>query len=281
MGDERLLWRARHVELNLRRPLVMGILNVTPDSFSDGGLHFGDAPAVAHGLRLVEEGADILDIGGESTRPGAQPVAGEEEWKRIGRVITEIGRKSDIPISVDTYKPEVARKAIRAGAVIVNDVRGLRDSEMARVVANSDAGTVIMHMQGEPATMQKHPTYTDVVAEVRTFLALQMEEAIRQKVAPEAIVLDPGFGFGKTPAHNLELLRGLGSLQDLGRPILVGVSRKSFPQGTQDRGDARRPEVALATAAIAILRGANIVRVHDVAETVRYVRMLDGLLHGS
>ena len=281
MGDERLLWRARHVELNLRRPLVMGILNVTPDSFSDGGLHFGDAPAVAHGLRLVEEGADILDIGGESTRPGAQPVAVEEEWKRIGRVITEIGRKSDIPISVDTYKPEVARKAIRAGAVIVNDVDGLRDSEMSRVVANSDAGTVIMHMQGEPATMQKHPTYTDVVAEVRTFLALQMEEAIRQKVAPEAIVLDPGFGFGKTPAHNLELLRGLGSLQDLGRPILVGVSRKSFPQGTQDRGDARRPEVALATAAIAILRGANIVRVHDVAETVRYVRMLDGLLHGS
>ncbi len=281
MGDARLLWRARHVELNLRRPLVMGILNVTPDSFSDGGLHFGDAPAVAHGLRLVEEGADILDIGGESTRPGAQPVAVEEEWKRIGRVITEIGRKSDTPISVDTYKPEVARKAIRAGAVIVNDVRGLRDSEMARVVANSDAGTVIMHMQGEPATMQKHPTYTDVVAEVRTFLALQMEEAIRQKVAPEAIVLDPGFGFGKTPAHNLELLRGLGSLQDLGRPILVGVSRKSFPQGTQDRGDARRPEVALATAAIAILRGANIVRVHDVAETVRYVRMLDGLLHGS
>ena len=281
MGDERLLWRARHVELNLRRPLVMGILNVTPDSFSDGGLHFGDAPAVAHGLRLVEEGADILDIGGESTRPGAQPVAAEEEWKRIGRVITEIGRKSDIPISVDTYKPEVARKAIRAGAVIVNDVRGLRDSEMAKVVANSNAGTVIMHMQGEPATMQKHPTYTDVVAEVRTFLALQMEEAIRQKVAPEAIVLDPGFGFGKTPAHNLELLRGLGSLQDLGRPILVGVSRKSFPQGTQDRGDARRPEVALATAAIAILRGANIVRVHDVAETVRYVRMLDGLLHGS
>jgi len=259
----------------------MGILNVTPDSFSDGGLHFGDAPAVAHGLRLVEEGADILDIGGESTRPGAQPVAVEEEWKRIGRVITEIGRKSDTPISVDTYKPEVARKAIRAGAVIVNDVHGLRDSEMARVVANSDAGTVIMHMQGEPATMQKHPTYTDVVAEVRTFLALQMEEAIRQKVAPEAIVLDPGFGFGKTPAHNLELLRGLGSLQDLGRPILVGVSRKSFPQGTQDRGDARRPEVALATAAIAILRGANIVRVHDVAETVRYVRMLDGLLHGS
>ena len=281
MGDERLLWRARHVELNLRRPLVMGILNVTPDSFSDGGLHFGDAPAVAHGLRLVEEGADILDIGGESTRPGAQPVAAEEEWKRIGRVITEIGRKSDIPISVDTYKPEVARKAIRAGAVIVNDVRGLRDSEMAKVVANSNAGTVIMHMQGEPATMQKHPTYTDVVAEVRTFLALQMEEAIRQKVAPEAIVLDPGFGFGKTPAHNLELLRGLGSLQDLGRPILVGVSRKSFPQGTQDRGDARRPEVALATAAIAILRGANIVRVHDVAETVRHVRMLDGLLHGS
>jgi len=163
----------------------------------------------------------------------------------------------------------------------VNDVRGLRDSEMARVVANSDAGTVIMHMQGEPATMQKHPTYTDVVAEVRTFLALQMEEAIRQKVAPEAIVLDPGFGFGKTPAHNLELLRGLGSLQDLGRPILVGVSRKSFLEGTQDRGDARRPGVALATAAIAILRGANIVRVHDVAETVRYVRMLDGLLHGS
>src|SRR5438093_3801046 len=213
MGGEPLTWRARHVEWRMDRTLVMGIVNVTPDSFSDGGEHFGTEVATAHALKLTEEGADILDIGGESTRPGARPVDPVEEWRRIGDVISGVAQKSDTPISVDTYKPEVARKAIRAGAVIVNDVRGLRDSEMARVVANSDAGTVIMHMQGEPATMQKHPTYTDVVAEVRTFLALQMEEAIRQKVAPEPMGLEPGLGFGKKLAHNQNFLPDPGSLQ--------------------------------------------------------------------
>src|SRR5881628_2612318 len=191
MGGEPPIWRARHVEWRIVRPLVMGILNVTPDSFTDGGKHFTAETAVAHGLRLAEEGADILDIGGESTRPGAQPVDADEEWRRVGSVIAEISRKDDVPISVDTYKPEVARKAIRAGAVIVNDVHGLRDADMVRVVGNSGAGAVIMHMQGEPATMQRHPTYTDVVAEVSAFLEQQMELAGAGDVARESLVVDP------------------------------------------------------------------------------------------
>src|SRR5438445_7684128 len=177
MGERPMILRARDVEWEFDRTLVMGIVNVTPDSFSDGGEHVTDETAVAHALRLAEEGADILDVGGESTRPGAQPVDAEEEWRRIAIVIETIDRKTDVPISVDTYKPEIARKAIRAGAVIVNDVRGLMDMEMKRVIANSGAGAVIMHMQGEPATMQENPQYEDVVAEVRAFLTRQMAAA--------------------------------------------------------------------------------------------------------
>jgi len=278
MGAEPLVWRARGVEWEVRRTLVMGVLNVTPDSFSDGGRFHDEREAVGRGLQIAEEGADLLDVGGESTRPGSQSVPAEEEWRRIGGVIEAVHRHSAIPISVDTRKPEVARRAIASGAAIVNDVTGLRDPAMAKLVAESGAGAVIMHMRGEPATMQADPRYADVVAEVTAFLAQQLESAVAAGVPREAIVLDPGIGFGKTPAHNEDLLRGLPGIRGLGRPVLVGVSRKSFLATVHPKGDTRRLEASLAAAGFAILQGADIVRVHDVVETVRYVRMLDGLL---
>ena len=278
MGDAPLVWRGKGVEWEVRRTLVMGILNVTPDSFSDGGQHFAMRAAVERGLQIAEEGADLLDIGGESTRPRSQPVAAEEEWRRIGGVIPAIRRKSAIPISVDTRKPEVARKAIEAGAAFVNDVSGLRDPAMAKLVAETGVGAVIMHMQGEPAAMQADPHYDDVVGEVRAFLARQLESAVAAGVPREAIVLDPGIGFGKTAEHNRELLRGLPRIRSLGRPVLVGVSRKSMLAEFHPEGDRRRFEASLAAAGFAVQHGANIVRVHDVGETVRYVRMLDSLL---
>jgi len=254
---------------------IMGVINVTPDSFSDGGVFEEPGAAIAHGRRLLAEGADILDVGGESTRPGSRPVDAEEEWRRIGGVIAGIRRKSDIPISVDTYKPEIARKAIRAGAVIVNDVRGLRDAEMRNVVGNSGAGAVILHMKGDPATMNDDPRYEDVAAEVQVFLTRQMAAAMAAGVARNTIAIDPGFGFGKTPAHNSELLERLGQFKALGQPVLVGVSGKSFgpdaPGGTPGRIDA-----SLEAAAFAVMRGADVLRVHDVAGTVPFVRALDG-----
>ena len=277
MADARLVWRARHVEWALDRPLVMGIVNATPDSFIDGGEHFEERAAIAHGLRLAEEGADILDVGGESTRPGARPVAAEEEWRRIGGVIAGLAAKSDIPISVDTYKPEISRKAIRAGAVIVNDVHGLRDPEMVRVVSNSGAGAVILHMQGEPATMNDDPRYADVVDEVRGFLFRRMASVMAEGVARETIVLDPGFGFGKTPEQNASLLRGLGEFHAMERPILVGVSGKSFPKDRIEKGDPRWKEASLATMAAALQAGADIIRVHDVGATVPFLRTLQSL----
>jgi len=272
MGERPMILRARDVEWELDRTLVMGIVNVTPDSFTDGGRHFGDDAAIAHGLRLAEEGADILDVGGESTRPGALPVDADEEWRRIGGVIAGIAGKTDVPISVDTYKPEVARKAIRAGAVIVNDIRGLRDLEMVRVVANSEAGVVVLHMKGEPLTMNEDPRYEDVVEEVRGFLFRQMAHAMAYGVARETIALDPGFGFGKTPDHNAALLQGLGELEAMERPLLVGVSGKSFPPTVFPGGMPDPMEASLAVASIAIQGGADIVRVHDVAQTLRGLR---------
>lgn len=272
MGEAPLLWRARDVEWELDRTLVMGVINVTPDSFLDGGKHVGEEAGIAYGLRLADEGADILDVGGESTRPGARPVDAGEEWRRIGGVIAGIARKSDTPISVDTYKPDIARRAIRSGAVIVNDVRGLRDAEMVRVVANSGVGVVIMHMQGEPATMNDNPRYGDVVSDVCSFLAHRMTKATADGVARETIVIDPGFGFGKTPAHNAALLQRLGEFRALKRPVLVGVSGKSFPRSVLGAGKVGRAEASLAAAGVAIAGGADIVRVHDVAPTVRFVR---------
>jgi len=278
MGAEPLVWRAKDIEWELRRTLVMGVLNVTPDSFSDGGRFTDERAAVERGIQIADEGADLIDVGGESTRPGAQPVPADEEWRRIGGVIAGVHRRSAIPISVDSRKPEVAAKALEAGAVVVNDVGGLQDPAMARLVAESGSAAVIMHMRGDPATMQADPRYDDVVAEVRAFLARQFASAVTAGVAREAIVLDPGIGFGKTPGHNVELLRGLETVRGLGRPVLVGVSRKSFLAKVHPKGDTRRLEASLATTGFAVQHGADIVRVHDVGETVRYVRMLDSLL---
>lgn len=257
---------------------VMGILNVTPDSFSDGG-HFLDAgEAVAHGLRLVEEGADILDVGGESTRPGAAPLSLSAEEKRVLPVIRALAGKVDVPISVDTYKPALAARALDAGASLVNDIFGLRRKGMAELVARRDVPVVIMHMQGTPRNMQHAPAYTDVVGEVHAFLHERLRSAARAGIDPEKTVIDPGIGFGKTSDDNFRLLSRLGEFRGLGRPLLLGASRKSFIGGTLDLPVDRRLEGSLAAAVVSIMNGASIIRAHDVAETVRATRIADAIL---
>jgi dihydropteroate synthase len=270
-------WRHRTGEITLDRTRVMGILNVTPDSFSDGGRYFDPETALRRGLEMVDQGADLVDIGGESTRPGSEPVSAEEEWRRIRPVIQGLAAKVDIPLSVDTMKPEVAAQAIDTGVSIVNDVSGMRDEAMVHLVAARRVGVVAMHMLGNPKTMQDHPTYADVVEEVRAFLAERIRSLEAAGVSSDAIAIDPGVGFGKALAHNLALLRHLDRLVDLGHPIVVGVSRKSFIGrfGGGEAGD--RLAGSLAAATLAVARGAQIVRVHDVAETVRAMRVADAL----
>ncbi len=261
----------------------MGVVNVTPDSFSDGGRYLASEDAIAHGRELAAQGADILDVGGESTRPGAAPVALEEELRRVLPVVEGLAG-CGVQISIDTSKAAVARAALKAGASLVNDVTALRgDPEMVQVLADSGADCCLMHMLGEPRTMQVRPHYEDVVDEVKAFLAERLEFAVREGVAEERIVLDPGIGFGKTVEHNLQLLRRLDELAALGRPLLVGTSRKSFlgrileaaPHEASGRPgptvpsespgpDARLP-ATLATCVLAYERGARILRVHDVA----------------
>jgi dihydropteroate synthase len=253
----------------------MGVLNVTPDSFSDGGRFLDPAAAIAHGLALVEEGADILDVGGESTRPGALPVGEQEELDRVLPVIAGLrAAQARARISIDTSKAAVARAALAAGAEIVNDVSALRaDPQMAAVLAESGAECCLMHMQGLPRTMQDDPRYDDVVADVRDFLAERVEFAVAAGVARERILIDPGIGFGKSEQHNLELLRRLGELAALGRPIVVGTSRKSFlgriPARVRGVTEPLPPDQRLpgtiATNVLALERGASIFRVHDVA----------------
>jgi dihydropteroate synthase len=243
----------------------MGILNVTPDSFSDGGLYRSHEAAVLRAEEMVREGAGVLDVGAESTRPGAAPVSAEEELERLLPVVATLRSRLAVPISVDTRKAEVARAVLAAGAELVNDVSALRDPAMARVVAETGAGLVLMHMRGTPETMQQNPTYADVVGEVTDELATALQAAVEAGIAPERIVVDPGIGFAKTGAHNLELLSRLGELGRLGRPILLGVSRKAF-LGTL-LGGAAPAERATATAAACVaglLQGARIFRVHDV-----------------
>ncbi|WP_137719408.1 dihydropteroate synthase [Methylobacillus flagellatus] len=256
----------KHV-LALSRPLVMGIVNVTPDSFSDGGRYAATELAVAHALKLVEEGADILDIGGESTRPGAMPVALEQELSRVIPVITALAQRVSVPISIDTYKPAVMQAAIAAGADLVNDVRALQEPGALEVVAASTAGVCLMHMQGTPATMQQEPHYTDVLTEVATFLQSRKGAATAAGIPAARIVLDPGFGFGKRSLHNLTLLQRLPQLGALGQPLLIGLSRKSvLGQITGNDVDARL-HASLAAAVIAAMKGASILRVHDVKAT--------------
>jgi len=248
--------------------VVMGVVNVTPDSFSDGGRYLDRRAAVEHGLELVAQGAAIVDVGGESTRPGAEPVPEAEELARVLPVIRGLAdARPRARISVDTAKAAVAAAALEAGAEIVNDVTALRgDPEMAGVIARAGAGCCLMHMRGEPRTMQIDPRYDDVVGEVREFLAERLRFAVRQGIDPEGIMLDPGIGFGKTTEHNLELIAGLGELAELGRPVLVGTSRKSFLGRLTGRQDpSERLAGTIATCVMAFERGASVFRVHDVA----------------
>jgi dihydropteroate synthase len=247
------------------RPLLMGIVNVTPDSFFDGGRFCDPQRAVAHALRLVEEGADLLDIGAESTRPGALPVDEQEERRRLVPVVAAVAKAVSVPISVDTSKAEVAKAAIDAGAIMVNDVTALRgDSAMIDVVAQAGAGLVLMHMQGTPDTMQHAPRYDDVVGEVAQFLAERVRFAIDHGVAKDRIVVDPGIGFGKTLGHNLDLLANLHVFTELGYPLLVGPSRKGFIGQLTDQSVEARGWGTASVLALAVEQGANILRVHDV-----------------
>lgn len=278
MAERAKVWRHRAGELALDRTRVMGVLNVTPDSFSDGGRYFRPEDAIRRGLELADQGADLVDVGGESTRPKADPVSADEEWRRVAPVLEALGRKADVPLSIDTRKPEVAGKAIDAGATIVNDVSGLRDARMLPLVARSGVGVVIMHMQGDPATMQDHPTYADVTREVRAFLEIRAREAVGTGIPPELIALDPGIGFGKSIEHNLTLLRHLDLVAELGHPVVVGVSRKSF-LGKIGAGEAgERLAGGIAAATMAVAHGAHVVRSHDVLDTVRAMRVVDAVL---
>ena len=270
------VWVCGRHTISLDRPRIMGILNVTPDSFSDGGRWLDPEAAVRRGLELVAEGADILDIGGESTRPGAAEVPVVEELRRVAPVIEALAQRVCVPLSVDTRKSGVARAALDAGAAIVNDVSALGDPEMAAVVREAGAGVVLMHMRGTPAEMQCDPQYGDVVAEVRAYLAARIEAALAAGIGRGQIVIDPGIGFGKTTAHNLALLGAVNRLAELA-PVLVGASRKRFiGEITGASADGRLPG-SLAVALWSLLRGAAILRVHDVSATCAAVKMAGAL----
>ena len=276
-----MIWRIRGRDYDLAcRGWIMGIVNVTPDSFSDGGLFSSPESACEHGLRLVEEGAEILDIGGESTRPAADAVSEEEELRRVIPAIRGIRKASDVLISIDTSKAGVAQAALDEGADIVNDISGLRaDPQMPHVVARARAGAVIMHMQGTPRTMQCSPQYDDVVNDVKDFFRHAIQHAIDCAIDPMNIALDPGIGFGKSPAHNRELLRRLDEFSEFGRPLAIGVSRKSFLGwlvGSTEIADRFWPGVALTC--FSRERGARILRVHDVKPHTEALRMTEAML---
>jgi dihydropteroate synthase len=263
-------------KLDLSRPLIMGIVNATPDSFSDGGLYLHRDAALAHAQQLIAEGADILDIGGESTRPGARPVSIQEEMDRVLPIIEELSDAA-VPISIDTFKPEVMTAAIAAGAQMVNDINALQDAAAMNAVAASHAAVCLMHKQGHPQTMQEQPVYQDVVAEVGAFLSERISAAEAAGIQRDRIVIDPGFGFGKTLAHNLALLRELNKLAELGVPVLAGLSRKSMLGALTGREALQRLPASVAAALIAVQRGASIVRVHDVRATVDALTVLNAV----
>ncbi len=264
--------------LDLTTPVVMGIVNVTPDSFSDGGRYCSPEAAVEDGLRLVGDGAAILDVGGESTRPGARPVSVAEEMDRVLPVIEGLAAATEVPVSVDTSKPEVMRAAARAGASMINDVSALRVEGALLAAAETGLPVCLMHMQGEPRTMQDAPAYDDVVEDVFRFLADRIAACRTAGMDESRIVVDPGFGFGKTLEHNLQLMKGLERITDLGRPLLIGVSRKSMIGAVLDRPVDERLSGGLALGALAIERGARILRVHDVRETMDVIRMTTAVL---
>lgn len=262
-------WKARGSWLGpASRPLVMGILNLTSDSFSDGGCFLEPDRAVAHALRMIDDGADIIDIGGESSRPGSAPVSLAEELDRVIPVVELLANRTRVPLSIDTTKVEVARAAINAKAAVINDIAGLSSPEMLRAIGESDVGVVVMHMQGVPSTMQVAPTYRDVVAEVADFLAARVAAAGAAGISQDRIAIDPGIGFGKSIEHNLALLRNLPLFESIGCPVLIGTSRKGFLGKLTGREVGSRVAASVASALAAVVRGASIVRVHDVAETV-------------
>jgi dihydropteroate synthase len=278
--DQRV-WRCRDHTLSLgERTLVMGIVNVTPDSFSDGAMFASVDDAVAHGARLVDEGADLVDVGGESTRPGSDPIEADEELLRVVPVIEGLVKaRPGTALSVDTRKPEVASAALDAGASVVNDIAGGRNVALLETVSRTGAGVVLMHMLGEPKTMQDDPRYDDVVAEVHEFLRERIEAAVFAGIPEERVCIDPGIGFGKTVDHNLALLRAVPALRMLGAAVMVGASRKGFI-GTLTGVDdpAARLEGSLAVAVLAAAHGADLVRVHDVAATVRALKVADAVV---
>ncbi len=272
-------WRAKNFSFRFpRRPLVMGILNVTPDSFSDGGNFLNPGSAADRAFQMVEEGADILDIGGESTKPGATPVGEAEELRRLLPVLERLAGQFPVPISVDTRKAGVAQVVLDAGASLINDIEAVRGSEsMWRTVAAAGAGYVAMHMQGTPQTMQLDPTYGDVVSEVGGFFSETLTRMKQVGVEPEQVVLDPGIGFGKTVDQNLKLLTGLDAYRKYHRPIVLGVSRKSFLGKISGGGSGERLSAALACTLFTAARGGSVFRTHDVLETVRALRMWEAL----
>jgi dihydropteroate synthase len=277
-----MIFRARQFEFVFPRPaLVMGVVNVTPDSFSDGGKFFDAEAAVAHALKLVADGAEILDIGGESTRPGATPVSEQEELRRVIPVIEKLAAQVKVPISIDTTKPGVARAALAAGASIVNDIGAAAHTEdfsMWKVVADNHAGYVVMHAPGSPLALPENPVYRDVVREVSGFFSERLGLMLNEVgIAMEQVILDVGFGFGKTPEHNLALLAGLKTFARWRRPLLIGVSRKSFIGKLLGVETENRLPASLACAILAVGDGANIIRTHDVAATVQAVRMAEAI----
>jgi dihydropteroate synthase len=272
-------WNLPDRILSIDRPLVMGIVNVTPDSFSDGGLYASTEAAVEHGCRLVAEGADILDIGGESTRPGATPVLLDEELRRVLPVVERLATKTNVPLSIDSYKAAVAEACLKAGASIVNDITGLSgDPAMPAVVRDRSAAAIVMHMQGTPQTMQLNPCYGDVVAEIAQFFEKRLQDLANAGIPAGRLVLDPGIGFGKRTEHNLTLIARLEEFHRFGRPICLGVSRKGFVEKIVGGPDKGRLMGSLAVATFAVSRGtAQVLRVHDVQETRGVVTMLTAI----
>jgi dihydropteroate synthase len=262
--------------LDLSRPLVMGIINVTPDSFSDGGLHLRHDAALAHAHQLIAEGAAMLDIGGESTRPGAMPVGVQQELDRVLPLIEAL-RGAPVPLSIDTHKPEVMRAALAAGVSMVNDINALQQPGALQALAASDAAVCLMHKQGDPQTMQQQPHYADVVSEVKEFLRARIAAAQAAGIARERMVIDPGFGFGKSLVHNLDLLRSLADFEGMGVPLLAGLSRKSMLGAITGQDVEHRLPASVAAALLAVQRGAKIVRVHDVRATVDALKILDAV----
>jgi dihydropteroate synthase len=273
--------RCRSGDLQLgERTLIMGVLNVTPDSFSDGGLYLEPQRAIEHGLRMAEEGADIIDVGGESSRPGSDPAPLDEELKRVIPVIEGLASRLEIPLSVDTYKSQVAERAIEAGAQMINDISGLRfDPQVPAVAARFDTPLIIMHIKGSPKTMQQNPSYEDLMGEIIAYLREGIEKAERGGVDPHQVIVDPGIGFGKRVQDNLVIINRLDELNTLGRPLLIGTSRKSFIGALLGAEVHQRGVGTLATVAVSVLKGAHIVRVHDVAPMKQAVDMVDAIIN--